>query len=246
MTFPALGVFSGVSAALLDAWAVVSPVTCAGCGADDRALCPECQSHFVARPRVHTIGATGGFCLAVTSALEYDGAVRRAVLALKEQARTDVARALGVPLRDAILAAVDGSLEIVTVPPSRASFRSRGFDPVALLLKGARMPRAARILHQVRSTAAQKSLDRDGRVSNLSYSLRARHPLGGRRFLLVDDVVTTGATLMEAARAICDASGEVVAAATLAHTPKRGARIGAHNRAQSDADADADGTTNDG
>ena len=246
MTSPARLVFSGVHAALLDAWAVVSPVTCAGCGADDRALCPACQSDLVARPHVHTIGATGGFCLAVTSALEYDGAVRRAILALKEQARTDVARALGVPLRDAILAAVDGSLEIVTVPPSRASFRSRGFDPVALLLNGARMPGSARVLHQVRSTAAQKSLDRDGRASNLSYSLRARHPLGGRRFLLVDDVVTTGATLMEAARAICEASGEVVAAATLAHTPKRVGRIGAHDRAQSPADADADGTMNDG
>ena len=246
MTSPAPRVISGVRAALLDAWAVVSPVTCAGCGADDRALCPACQSELVARPRVHTIGATGGFRLAVTSALEYDGAIRRAILALKEQGRTDVARALGVPLRAAILAAVDGSLEIVTVPPSRASFRSRGFDPVALLLKGARMPGSARVLDQVRSTAAQKSLDRDGRASNLSYSLRARHPLGGRRFLLVDDVVTTGATLMEAARAICEASGEVVAAATLAHTPKRTARIEAHDQAQSPADADADGTMNDG
>ena len=64
--------------------------------------------------------------------------------------------------------------------------------------------------------------------------------------MLVDDVVTTGATLMEAARAICEASGEVVAAATLAHTPKRMARIEAHDQAQSPADADADGTMNDG
>jgi predicted amidophosphoribosyltransferase len=51
--------------------------------------------------------------------------------------------------------------------------------------------------------------------------MAARRPLAGRRVLLVDDVVTTGATLAEAARAVRAAGGSVVGAATLASTPLR-------------------------
>ena len=77
-----------------------------------------------------------------------------------------------------------------------------------------------RVLVHTRQPERQKTLDRQARSANLVGSLRASHSLSARRFVIVDDVMTTGATLEEAARAIRSAGGEVVGAATLAHTAK--------------------------
>ncbi|MCU1638835.1 MAG: ComF family protein [Microbacteriaceae bacterium] len=204
--------------AVLDAWAVLSPVSCAGCGIADRALCGDCRGSLT--PRLETTALDDG--LEVTSALRYEHAVRRVVLAMKEQGRTDVVRPLAPALAAALAAAmVPDDAEVVTVPTSRAAWRRRGYDPVPLLLRWAGVPRPARVLVHTRSTERQKTLDREARGVNVEGSLRPRHPLTGRRFILVDDVLTTGATLLEAARALRDGGGEVVSAATLAFTPRR-------------------------
>lgn len=203
--------------ALLDALAVVLPVACAGCGADDRALCPACRSVLVPSAITTTLGDG----LEVASALRYEHVARRVILALKEQGRTDVAKPLAGALAAAITAATHGEVEIVTVPPSRSAYRRRGYDPVQLLLRRVGVPRIERVLERVRRTDRQKTLGREAREQNLVGSLRARHPLAGRRFLIVDDVLTTGATLEEAARAVRAGGGIVVSAATLAFTPKR-------------------------
>jgi predicted amidophosphoribosyltransferase len=109
--------------------------------------------------------------------------------------------------------------ELAPVPTSRSSYRRRGYDPVALLVRRAGFS-GSTVLRHSRSTLSQKALDIDARSINLAGSLRASRPLHGRRFILVDDVMTTGATLTEAARAIRQAGGDVVAAATLAHTAR--------------------------
>lgn len=202
--------------AVLDALAVLLPVDCAGCGAADRSLCPSCAVAIVARPVTRRLDDG----TPVVSALEYDGAVRSAILQLKEHGRTDVARRLAVPLRAALRAAAPRSVQPLGVPSSRAALRRRGYDPVALLLRGAGV-RAPRQLTTTRPSRQQKSLGAQARATNRDGYLRAIHPLTGGRFVLVDDVSTTGATLLEAARAVRAAGGEVVAAATLAHTPRR-------------------------
>lgn len=197
--------------ALLDAWAVLMPVDCAGCGTPDRALCGDCLAalHPEATPRV----TAGG--LRVVSALRYEGVVRRVILALKEQERTDVAAALAVPFA----AALPLGVAFAAVPTSRAAYRRRGYDPVALLLRRAGS-RHERVLVHTRSTSRQKALGAGERAANLRGALVARRSLAGRSFMLVDDILTTGATLDEAARAIRAAGGEVVGGATLAFTPR--------------------------
>ena len=215
--------FSWVRAALLtgvlDAWAVLMPVACAGCGRPDRGLCADCAGRLAPEVSWHRL-ADG---TPVASALDYSGVARQMILAFKEQGRTDAARALAAPLTFALAAAesVAGpvALELATVPTARASYRRRGYDPVALLLRRARFAPSP-VLRHSRWTLEQKALDADGRSRNLVGSLCAADSLAGRQFIIVDDVMTTGATLTEAARAIRQGGGEVIAAATLAHTER--------------------------
>lgn len=217
-------------AAILDAWALILPVQCAGCDAADRGLCGDCLAALRQTPTARP--TPDG--LEVVAALRYETRVRRIILALKEHHRTDVAAALSRPLRVALrqllaaeaarrlegpLVPLEAPVEIAAVPTSRSSFRRRGYDPVALVLRRARVTHS-RVLWTARSTSSQKSLDLAGRASNLSGALAARGALTGRTFVLVDDVLTTGATLDEAARAIRAAGGEVLGAATLAFTPR--------------------------
>ena len=204
-----------ISGALLDALAVLSPVDCAGCGTPDRSLCDDCQRELV--PAVTPRTLPGG--AAVYTALRYEGVVRRTVLALKEGGRTDVAKPLGLALAAAVARASRPDADILIVPTSRTAWRRRGYDPIALLCKRAGF-RPATVLKSSHATASQKTLGVAERALNLQGSMRARVSLEGRRFVLVDDVVTTGATLAEASRAVRAAGGEVVGHAALAFTPR--------------------------
>jgi predicted amidophosphoribosyltransferase len=211
--------------ALLDAWAVLSPINCAGCDADDRALCRACRAALTLDLKRGAL-ADG---TPVFSALRYAGPVRRTILAFKEQGRTDVARALARPLRQALAAALEHTalqhaaepqpttVHLTTVPSTRAAYRRRGYDPVALLVaKAGGHP--VRLLRHTRVHEAQKLLGQAERSGNLVGSLVARRPCPAT--VVVDDIMTTGATLTEAIRAIRAAGGHVDAAATLAFTER--------------------------
>jgi ComF family protein len=206
--------------ALLDAWAVLSPIECAGCGEADRAVCRSCRAALEPHPVLRAL--VDG--TPVVAALEYSGVLRALVLEFKERNRTDVARVLAEPLAAAVGAArtlPGGTLaELAPVPTSAAAFRRRGYDPVRMLLRRARLPTSS-VLRRTRGRQAQKSLGSLERRRNTADTVRARRPLAGRAFLLVDDVLTTGATLEECARAIRAAGGTVAGAVTVAFTPLR-------------------------
>ncbi|TDS74815.1 ComF family protein [Amnibacterium kyonggiense] len=195
------------------------PIDCAGCGTAGPALCPACRLRLRPEPSVREVGA-----LAVVSALPYAGAVQPVVVAFKNEGRTGLAPPLASALRAAVSAAVAGvdgdGLLLVPMARTRRSAVERGYDPVRLLLRRAGLPRTD-ALRLVRRPQDQLRLGREERFANLRGGMSARVPLAGRRVLLVDDVVTTGATLTEAARCVAAAGGFVVGAATLASTPLR-------------------------
>ena len=217
-----------VFSALVEAWALVAPVDCAGCGAHDTALCPECAPHLQSRLRWAAL-ESGSVALPVVVALPYDGVTRRVLLALKHEGRTELARPLAAPLAAAVEAAWRGSGAelLIPVPGSRAGSSRRGFEPVALIAARAGLV-VTRALHATGGGPQQKALTLEQRLATLDQPLTTSPPrwqatarVRGRRVLVVDDVVTSGATLRAAARALREAGAEVVGCAAIAATPRR-------------------------
>lgn len=212
-----------VRAALAEALALVLPVACAGCDEPDVALCEACAA--LLRPAV-TRRALGS---EVWSGLSFAGVPARVVRALKEEGRTGLARDLAPALRAAVDAAVADasshagrtlrSVVVVPIPTSRAAYRRRGYRVVELVARRAGL-RCVRALRPARVTADQRGLDRAARRRNVAHSLAAEH-VAGLCVVVIDDVVTTGATLEEAVRVLRAAGAEVIGAATIAATPRR-------------------------
>ncbi|GAA0427416.1 ComF family protein [Leifsonia naganoensis] len=211
-----------------DAAAVLLPVRCSGCGEADRSLCSACRRELT--PRVSAATAGG---VPLWSALEYSGVPRRVLLAFKESGRVDAAPALGRALRAAIVEAQRASavpagrradaLLPVLIPSTAAARRKRGFHPSGMMLDRAciLVPPLWRALRLTRQTDDQAGLSSAGRAANRDGSLAASRRLRGRRCLIIDDIVTSGATVAEAARAIEAVGGVVVGAAAVARTPRR-------------------------
>jgi predicted amidophosphoribosyltransferase len=218
-----------ILAAAREALSVLVPVSCVGCERADVAVCEECEGRMTGEAMRREIGS--GF--AVWAGTEYTDVARRAILALKNEHRTDAAAALARVLVPAIHASLSElsrrpgaprHVALAAPPSSLSAYRRRGYRPVDLVVAKAGL-RLEHPLAWRRMPADQIGLTIDERRRNLNESLRARKGVDGRSFLLLDDVVTTGATLLESRRALTSAGASVVGAAVVAATRRRLRRV---------------------
>lgn len=218
---------------------LVLPSTCAGCGASGPAACAACRWPLTADarlrwPRPAPIGLPPPYVVAA-----YAGPTRKLLVAFKEDGVVALRSALGAALAAAVDQALvhhvpDGApVWLVPAPSSRASRQQRGDDVVARLTRVAaaacrRQGRDVRVLPALRHARLVRDsagLTAGERAENLAGALRVRpgtvHSLRRRPVVLTDDLLTTGATLAEGARALRAAGGTVLAAATVAATERR-------------------------
>jgi predicted amidophosphoribosyltransferase len=222
-----------------DGWFdLVHGSACLGCGLPGRLLCRSCDLLLPTigsevRPTPCPPGLVRCF-----AAGEYDGLLRALVLAHKEHRAFGLVRPLGRVLAAGVPRSglAGAPLVLVPVPSRRPTVRARGHDPVLRIARAAagRLRtvadvRVVRLLRQRYPVADQAGLGAHARLANLHGSMslhpgtraalaRADRPV---RLVLCDDVLTTGATVREAQRAVEDAGLLVHAAVCVAATRRR-------------------------
>lgn len=192
------------------------PVRCISCSALGIKLCTQCRKSWI--PHIHRTRFSGAESLNVYSAVLYSAIAKKILVSAKEDSLT-LADSL---ISESIHAAIKHVLAhywidfIVPIPSRKSAARSRGRQFVADVARNAATDFSIpvyEVLSHTRVIRDQSSLSSRERFKNLDGALSATSHIPGKA-LIIDDLVTTGATLMEAARALRAQGIEVICAVT--------------------------------
>ena len=206
------------------------PASCAGCRQEGDALCRECRTaldiRLMAEPGV-PIGLPADIpapLLQLEWCAPFTGVARRALHSLKYDGERRLAPLMGAAVARRWARAGAAGEAFVPVPASPDRVRERGYDQATLIATDAARRLSLPVveaLERTRATTAQFDLDREARATNLVDAFRVRDAavaatVRGRWLVLVDDVITTGATLAACATALLDAGALAVSAIAVA------------------------------
>lgn len=202
---------------------LIYPPKCVFCrsllGENETDLCRNCRASL---PKVEKMLRKGEFFTECVSVYYYDELVRESLHRFKFQSMEQYATAYGRLIAMDILSK-ELSFDVLTwVPISRKRRRERGYDQAKLLAEA-----VAKELHLTCTETLRK--DRHNPAQSLQptaaarkanvlgvYSVVSPQSIADKRVLLIDDIITTGATLSECSRVLCTAGAKSVCCATLA------------------------------
>lgn len=202
------------------------PLECGGCGAPSTRWCASCAAQLaVGADEPHLFTARTDPGVPVFALGRHAGVRRRVIVAAKEKGRTDLvtplAGALNAGLQHLLTWGIIGTpVTVVPAPTRRAAARRRGGDPVGRIamsavvgLPGVRVVPALLLRPWVRDSVG---LSGAARQRNIAGRVRLIRPVTGE-VVLVDDIVTTGATAAESVRMLMRAGAEVSAVLAISH-----------------------------
>ena len=203
------------------------PPRCAFCHAfletSGDGLCAHCRTGL-------PFAQNGGrqrfsFVRACVSPLTYEGDVRASLLRYKFGGATGYAKVYGRLVANTVREELAGEYDLVTwVPLSRRRLRERGYDQARLLARATAkeldLPLTPTLVKQRNTQSQSGTGDAAKRRANIAgaYRMTTGADVTGKRILLMDDIVTTGATLSECARVLGKAGAEQVVCATVARS----------------------------
>ncbi|MEA2608364.1 MAG: hypothetical protein QOJ75_607 [Chloroflexota bacterium] len=227
-----MAIIRGLTQAASTALDLAFPAACSGCGREGEPLCSACLPALDARLRLPggtPIGLPADIpapLLQLEWCAPFGGAVRSALHDLKYAGERRLARPLGQAVARRWRRVGEGADVVVPVPVHADRERHRGYDQAALIAAVVAAELGlpfVRAVERSRATVAQFELDRDDRAQNVAgaFQLRpsnreAADAIAGRWILLVDDVVTTGATLAACAVVLEAAGALAISAITVA------------------------------
>jgi predicted amidophosphoribosyltransferase len=208
---------------------LVLPLECGGCGVPSTKWCASCARQLAVKadePHLITPRVDPG--VPVLSLGRYAGARREAIIAVKEHGRADLIAPLAVALHAGLerlltWGVIGTPLTVVPAPTRRSAARRRGGDPVTRMaraatadLRGVDVIQALRMRALVRDSVGLSGADRQ---RNIAGRVKITRPIEGLApdVLVVDDIVTTGATASESVRVLQVAGAHVAGVLAIAN-----------------------------
>lgn len=219
---------------------MIYPTRCLACGSEtsnERGLCMECwkETHFATGQVCDSCGVPvqetdvePSYCDQCVStppawdqgrcSVLYEGSGRKLALLLKHSDRLDLVPEMGKWMHQSAKSIIDTDMIIAPVPLHRLRLLRRRFNQASVLAQKIAQINGSKpsvdLLCRIKPTEMQKGMDRESRFRNLSASIilnrRYQEQMNGKSVLLVDDVMTTGATLSSCAETCRQAGAKKV------------------------------------